>query len=320
MSAHLNKPKGFTTFSLHERGFTLIEMLVVIAVMGILAVMGIAIYSGIQQRARDSKRKADIDAIAKAYEGKYLTQYQEITDGDFTSGSIPKDPRDNAYFRFVSATGYKVCASLDASSNPICNTPSTNCYCKLSQQGDLGANDAALPASGYGASIIGVGSSSSCDNLMTSSTYNSTSTDGWQIPDDVQTTTQMAAGPDSDFGGSNVLKFISLSSVVSGNRAWAYHGNAPVPSAQTAQFQQGYTYKITFTYSANNSFQIGNRDNNIATVNSTPPGITAGYSYNYTDSITNGCSWGALCYFSIRLPTYNTTVKIQNLSISTSCL
>ena len=60
-----------------RKGFTLVELLVVITILAILSVIGIAAYSGVQKNARDAKRKADlnkINAYLEAYHaasGKY---------------------------------------------------------------------------------------------------------------------------------------------------------------------------------------------------------------------------------------------------------
>lgn len=56
----------------NRSGFTIVELLVVIVVIAILATISIVVYSGIQARARDSKRKNDLDYIAKALENNYL--------------------------------------------------------------------------------------------------------------------------------------------------------------------------------------------------------------------------------------------------------
>lgn len=54
-----------------KNGFTLIELLVVIAIIAILATVAVTVFRGVTSAARDSKRKADIESIAKAYEAKY---------------------------------------------------------------------------------------------------------------------------------------------------------------------------------------------------------------------------------------------------------
>ena len=86
------------------KGFTLIELLVVIAIIAVLAVIGFAAFSGIQSRARDASRRADLKAIADALEvNKNSTGYQPITASQFGAGVLPGggsiavDPRGFAY-------------------------------------------------------------------------------------------------------------------------------------------------------------------------------------------------------------------------------
>lgn len=47
-------------------GFTIVELLIVIVVIGVLATITIVAYNGIQTRARDTTRASDIAAIRKA--------------------------------------------------------------------------------------------------------------------------------------------------------------------------------------------------------------------------------------------------------------
>ena len=62
-----------------SRGFTIVELLIVIVVIGILAALVVVTYNGIQQKARDTERKTDIKALhgqLEAYQaqnGKYPT-------------------------------------------------------------------------------------------------------------------------------------------------------------------------------------------------------------------------------------------------------
>lgn len=81
-----------------RNGFTLVELLVVISIIAILSVIGITIFSSAQKSARDSKRRADIDSIAKALEIHYgecaSAVYCNLQNSDFNSGGIPSDPLD----------------------------------------------------------------------------------------------------------------------------------------------------------------------------------------------------------------------------------
>lgn len=58
-------------------GFTIVELLIVIVVIGILAAISIVAYNNVQQKARDSQRAQDIRTIAKALE-MYYTDYGEF--------------------------------------------------------------------------------------------------------------------------------------------------------------------------------------------------------------------------------------------------
>lgn len=99
-----------------SKGFTLVELLVVVSIIAILAVIGMAIFSGVQKNARDARRKGDIDAIAKAMEvnyGKFTAgQYAGLcqtaatptyncsSSAWFTGGGLPADPQAATAIRY----------------------------------------------------------------------------------------------------------------------------------------------------------------------------------------------------------------------------
>lgn len=105
--------------ALKKTGFTLIELMVVVAIIGILMAAGILAFSNAQQNARDSRRRADIDAMSKAMEQYYQNNssaYPATASSIatyFPSGSIPADPQGAAYNFSATATAYCTCATLE---------------------------------------------------------------------------------------------------------------------------------------------------------------------------------------------------------------
>ena len=74
--------KEFTPLNSVKRnstGFTLVELLIVVALIAILATIGTFGYQNIQARARDSKRIADLDTV-KNYIQEYYNQFQYYPD------------------------------------------------------------------------------------------------------------------------------------------------------------------------------------------------------------------------------------------------
>lgn len=124
----------------NEKGFTLIEMLVVIAIIGLLSSVVVIGLGGSREKARDARRIADMQQIQNALELAYnpATGYPAA----IPSGAPTTDPQNKAY-QYVpnSATlGYNLGICLEGtdqgssantgcpSSIPTC-TPAGNYYC-----------------------------------------------------------------------------------------------------------------------------------------------------------------------------------------------
>ena len=66
-----------------QRAFTLIELLVVISIIGILIALGVTSYVTAQRKARDAKRKADLETVRQAM---ILYRQDNGSYGDVSSG------------------------------------------------------------------------------------------------------------------------------------------------------------------------------------------------------------------------------------------
>ena len=56
------------TVKLQGHGFTLMELLISVAIVAILTAIGVVSYSSVNKRARDAKRKSDIEQVRSALE------------------------------------------------------------------------------------------------------------------------------------------------------------------------------------------------------------------------------------------------------------
>ena len=71
----------------NKQGFTIVELLIVIVVIGILAAITMVAFSTTQGRARDAQRKSDVEAIVKALELHYNDKGYYPNATTYTPGS-----------------------------------------------------------------------------------------------------------------------------------------------------------------------------------------------------------------------------------------
>jgi|SRR3989344_2053368 len=82
----------------YRRGFTLIEIIIVMGILGLLLTMGLASYQASQRAARDSRRKVDLEIIAQALEiyksdiGQYPATLSTLTPNYIRT--VPVDPQN----------------------------------------------------------------------------------------------------------------------------------------------------------------------------------------------------------------------------------
>lgn len=74
-----------------KSGFTIIELLIVIVVIGILAAITIVAYNGIQGRARDNDRVTDMNSLKKALALFYVDKGYYPAVNDMTNLAFRRD-------------------------------------------------------------------------------------------------------------------------------------------------------------------------------------------------------------------------------------
>ena len=133
----------YGTNKLMRKAFTLLELLVVIGIISILVSLGTFSYSTAQKKARDTKRKGDVNAISNALEQYYSVcgfSYPTPDSGTaFTTVTcptgpvvimtgVPIDPKANPYACVgCNASTYQICANGMESEAPTG-------FCKSNQQ------------------------------------------------------------------------------------------------------------------------------------------------------------------------------------------
>jgi len=106
----------------YQRGFTLLELLVVISIIGILIAMIAAGFSTAQIRGRDARRRGDIKAMQSAFEqyysansGAYGGTCGAMATATYLPTGLPTDPKTNTtYSCSSSTTTYCTCALLES--------------------------------------------------------------------------------------------------------------------------------------------------------------------------------------------------------------
>lgn len=118
---------------MYRRGFSIVELIIVITVMGILLVLGVVNMRSTQTSARDDERKTDTETIAIQLENFYLT-------GTGTSTEVSTYPttdlvtnvqvtlRDADMKNFTAPGAASLATSFVAATTNAAQTPTTSQY------------------------------------------------------------------------------------------------------------------------------------------------------------------------------------------------
>lgn len=118
-----------------RRGFTLLELLVVITIIAILIGLASVSYSTAQRKGRNAKRRGDMKAVQNAFE-QYYAQNGSVYSSSGSCATItsslpsglPTDPKNVAPYTYSyscpDATQYCVCAYLETETG---NSDSSSC-------------------------------------------------------------------------------------------------------------------------------------------------------------------------------------------------
>ena len=74
---------------MRERGFTVVELIIVMVAMAVLLTLTMLSMKGYQANARDEERKGDIDSIARGLEQRYISGNSKATGTYITKGTYP---------------------------------------------------------------------------------------------------------------------------------------------------------------------------------------------------------------------------------------
>lgn len=124
---------------MNKHGFTLVELLVAITIIGVISAVGLVSFTGVRGKTQDSVRKNDLRTLATALElyfqknGEYLVDastcpktsnilYSDSEFANLINGPLPTDPKTDTNYCYETdneGLNYKLLAKLDDNTDYI---------------------------------------------------------------------------------------------------------------------------------------------------------------------------------------------------------
>lgn len=110
-------------------GFSVVELLIVIVVIGILSALVVITYSGIQAKSRDTERKSDISELSSRLEAYFAqnAKYPTLTNMNDNDTSNPKS-FVSQNMKSLSREVFKDPSSKSGKPYDLVSTPANNTY------------------------------------------------------------------------------------------------------------------------------------------------------------------------------------------------
>ena len=129
----------------NQKGFTLIELMIVVAIIGILAAVAIPQYQNFTKKSKSSEAKVILDAIITS-QGAYYAEQDRVT-GSLTNIGSPEGP--GKYYIYDTIATNSTIAQATATPNTVGIAAGLSSVWSMTYNGGTGEKTYTYPAQGW---------------------------------------------------------------------------------------------------------------------------------------------------------------------------